>query len=124
VLLVEDEAALQEAARMKLEKVGISVISATTGEEGLKILETTRPTLVWLDLLLPGMNGLEVLRGIRSDPKNADLPVIVVSVSGGEEKIKRAFALNAVDYLVKSQYTIEDIVKHVKDIVDTLTAHV
>ena len=120
VLLVEDEAALQEAAKFKLAQAGIIVLAASDGEQALKLLETTRPTLVWLDILLPGMNGLEVLRRIRSDEKTKDLPVIMVSVSAGEEKIKQAFGMNVIDYIVKSQYTIEEIVGKVKEIIKKL----
>lgn len=120
ILLVEDEAALQEAAKFKLAQAGIIVLAASDGEQALTILKNTRPTLVWLDLLLPGMNGMEVLRHIRADAKLKDLPVIIVSVSGGEEKIKEALGLGVIDYIVKSQYTIDSIVARVKEIVHTL----
>jgi CheY-like chemotaxis protein len=120
VLVVEDELALQEAAKLKLEKMGVSVLTASSGEEALEILKTTKPALLWLDLLLPGMNGLEVLRTVRADPRLTATPAIIVSVSGGEEKIRQAFSMNVVDYIVKSQYPIESIVKRVKDILDTL----
>jgi CheY-like chemotaxis protein len=120
ILLVEDEAALQEAAKLKLEKVGISVVVAGSGEQALEILKAEKPSLVWLDLLLPGMNGLEVLRTIREDERVKDLPVIIVSVSGGENKIKQAFSMNVIDYIVKSEYTIDAIVTKVKGILDKL----
>jgi len=120
VLLVEDEAALQEAAKLKLEKMGVDVITAGSGEDALEILKTVKPALLWLDLLLPGMNGLEVLRHVRNDPRLKETPAIIVSVSGGEEKIRQAFSMNVIDYIVKSQFTIESIVKRVKDILDTL----
>lgn len=120
ILLVEDELALQEAARLKLEKAGVEVIPAGSGEEALQILQTTRPSLLWLDLLLPGMNGLEVLRKVRLDARLKDLPAIIVSVSGGEGKIKQAFSMNVVDYIVKSEYTIDSIVAKVKSILDKI----
>lgn len=116
VLLIEDESALREAVKMKLEKKGIEVLVAETGEKGLSILQEKKPDLVWLDILLPGINGLEVLKRIREDEKTKNLPVIVVSVSGGQEKIKQAFVLNVIDYLVKSEYKIDDIIKKVIDI--------
>ncbi len=121
VLLIEDELALQEAVKMKLEKKGIEVWAAETGEKGLSFLKEKKPDLVWLDILLPGINGLEVLRRIRENEKTKDLPVIVVSVSSGQEKIKQAFSMNIIDYLVKSEYTIDDIIRKVKHILDKTT---
>ena len=118
ILVVEDEQALQEALKLKLTKEGIEVLTASTGEEAIEILKTRRPTLVSLDILLSRMNGLEVLRNIRENPKTYDLPVVVVSVSGGQEKIKQAFSMNIVDYLIKSEYKIEDIVNKLKEMLE------
>jgi len=120
VLLIEDEPALQEAVKMKLEKEGVEVLVAGTGEKGLQILGEKKPNLVWLDVLLPGINGLEVLRRIREDEKSKDLPVVIVSVSSGEGKIKQAFTMNIIDYIIKSEYTLDNIVKKVKDILSQL----
>lgn len=121
VLIVEDEAALQEAARLKLEKAGIDVILAKSGEDGLEELKNRKPDLIWLDILLPGMNGLEFLRRVRANPETKDLPVIVLSVSSGQEKVKQAFSMNVIDYLVKSEYTIENVIKKVKNILKALS---
>jgi two-component system phosphate regulon response regulator PhoB len=120
VLVVEDEAALQEAARLKLAKEGIEPIIAGTGEEGLEILKKRKPDLIWLDILLPGMNGLEFLHQVRENPDTKDLPVIILSVSSGPEKVKQAFTMNVVDYLVKNEYTIEKVVGKVKNILRDL----
>jgi CheY-like chemotaxis protein len=120
VLVIEDEVSLQEAVRIKLEQTGVEVLVAGTGEEGLKLLKKKKPDLVWLDILLPGINGLEVLRMIRENDDTKDIPVVVVSVSSGEEKIKQAFSLNIVDYLIKSEYTLDDIVNKIKQILDNI----
>lgn len=120
VLVVEDEPALQEAVKIKLEKEGVNVLTADTGEDALIVLEANRPDLVWLDILLPGINGIEVLEKIRENPKLKNLPAVIVSVSGGQEKIKRAFSLGVVDYLVKSEYTIDVIVGKVKNLLNDL----
>jgi CheY-like chemotaxis protein len=120
VLLVEDEPALQEAIKIKMEKEGVQVFAFDTGEKGLDFLKEQKPDLVWLDILLPGINGLEVLRQIRDDEKTKDLAVVIVSVSAGQEKIKKAFSLNVVDYIVKSEYTIDSIIKKVKGIINDM----
>ena len=116
ILVVEDEPGLQEALKLKLEKEGITILTASTGEEALAVLAKHRPNLVSLDILLPRMNGLEVLRNIRASEALKDLPVVMVSVSAGAEKVKQAFGMNVADYLIKSEYTIEDIVKKLKEI--------
>jgi two-component system phosphate regulon response regulator PhoB len=118
VLVVEDEPALNEAITRKLRKEGIIVISVESAEDALSAIEKGKPDLVWLDVLLPGMNGLAFLQKLRANEEWRDLSVVVVSVSAGDEKIKQAFALNVMDYIVKSQYSIEDIVTKVKHLLD------
>lgn len=120
ILIVEDEQSLLEALKLKLEKENIEVLTASTGEEALALLKDRRPTLVSLDIILPRMNGIEVLQNIRKDQNIKDLPVVIVSVSGSEEKLKRAFGLNVIDYLVKSEYTIDNIVNKLKNILNDL----
>lgn len=114
ILVVEDEQALQEAIKLKLQKEGINVVTASSGEDAVGYLKKEKPNLVWLDVLLPGMNGLEVLRKIREDFKMKDLPVVVISVSAGQEKIKQALSLGAADYIVKSGYNLIEIINKVK----------
>jgi twitching motility two-component system response regulator PilH len=114
VLVIEDEPALREAINIKLKKEGFRCLTAENAEAGLKILEKERPDLVWLDLLMPGMGGFAFLEKIRREPKLRDLPVVVVSVSASPEKIRLAFGLNVVDYLVKSQFKLADITRRIK----------
>lgn len=120
ILVVEDEEPLQEAIRTKLNASGkYHVVGAASAEEALNVLTTGKilPDLIWLDLLLPGMGGFQFLQNLRSTPQWKNLPVIVVSVSGSPEKIQRAFELNVIDYIVKSQYRLEDLVKKVEDFI-------
>ncbi|MEK7149763.1 MAG: response regulator [Patescibacteria group bacterium] len=114
ILVVEDDLALQEAIKLKLEKDGINVWTAVTGEEALSILKDKKPNLVWLDILLPKINGLEFLEIIRKDSDLKDLPVVVVSVSGGMEKVIQARSLGILDYIVKSEGSLDIIIKRVE----------
>lgn len=117
VLVVEDDIALQEALKLKLGKEnGIHVVTASTGEEALAILQKETPDLVTLDILLPGMNGLSVLHAMREDPRLKNVRVIIVSVSGDSKKMKEAFGLNVIAYLIKSEYKIDDLVKKIKEL--------
>ena len=117
ILVVEDEAPLREAIKFKLKKAGITVLEAGSGEEALKILSDHIPDLVWLDILLPGINGIEVLKNIKADPRIKDVKVVVVSVSSGDEKMKGILQLKADEYIVKSNFPLETIV-------DKVIAHV
>lgn len=121
ILVVEDELDLQEAIKLKLTKAGVKVFTASTGKEALKILQRKKPVLVWLDIILPDINGLEVLKNIRKNSKLNNLPVVVVSVSSGPERIKEAFLLGVVDYIVKTDYTIEKIVDIMANLANKLS---
>ncbi len=115
VLVVEDEVALQNAIEIKLKKEGYRVTVASTADEAMKALVNETPDLIWLDLLLPGMDGLEFLQIVRAEATWKHIPVIVVSVTAGQDKIKQAFDLDVVDFIIKSQYRIEDIILRVKE---------
>ncbi|MFA5109173.1 MAG: response regulator [Patescibacteria group bacterium] len=114
ILVVEDEAPLQDAIKLKLQRERFRYLPATTAEEALTILEKEKPDLIWLDLLMPGMGGFAFLEKIRQNPAYRDLPVVIVSVSASPEKIRRAFELNVFDYLVKSHYKLDDIIKRIR----------
>ncbi len=113
VLIVEDEKALNEAIKMKLEKKGYKALSVLTAEEAIPVLEKQNVDFIWLDILLPGMNGLEFLRVIRERPSLKDKKVAVVSVSGSYGTKEQAKNLGAIDYIVKSEYKLDDIIARV-----------
>lgn len=113
VLVIEDEQALNNAIKMKLEKKGYKVVSVLTAEEAIPILENQDIDFIWLDILLPGMNGLEFLRVIRQKPLLKDKKVAVVSVSGSFGTKAEAKKYGIVDYVVKSEYKLEDIIERI-----------
>lgn len=115
ILVVEDETPLQNAIEIKLTGEGYRVLIAGSAQEAEHHLSTEQPDLIWLDLLLPGMDGMEFLEKMRSHEEWKQIPVIVVSVTMSQDKINRAFELNVVDYIVKSQYRIEDIITKIND---------
>lgn len=119
ILVVEDEPSLNKAISLKLKKKGINVISVGSAEEAWNLLEKkeSQVDLIWLDLLLPGMNGMEFLRLIRQKPEFKDYRVVIVSVSGGVDTKEEARRLGVVDYLVKSEHKLEDLTDQIiKDI--------
>ncbi|MCL6622594.1 MAG: response regulator [Syntrophobacterales bacterium] len=101
VLAVEDEEDILELLRYNLTKEGYHFIGVTSGEEALRRLRTETPNLVLLDLMLPGMDGLEICRRLKQDPKTQNLPVIMVTAKGEEADVVAGLELGADDYITK-----------------------
>ena len=101
ILVVEDEADIQELLEYNLMKAGYRVDCADTGEEGLVAAREHGPDLVVLDLMLPGLSGLEVCRRLKSEPETAELPIIILTAKGEEEDIVAGFEAGADDYVTK-----------------------
>ncbi len=115
ILLLEDDHALNRAITLKLEQKGHHVISTMRAEDALGVLNSEHPAIdiVWLDLLLPGMNGIEFLAEVRKKDEYKNLKVVICSVSGREESKGIASELGAVDYLVKSDYSLDTLIEKV-----------
>ena len=101
ILVVEDEADVLDLVKYNLTREGFRVITATCGEHGLKAVAQKRPDLVLLDLMLPGVNGLEVCRQLKKDPKTASIPVIMVTAKGEESDVILGLEVGADDYIQK-----------------------
>lgn len=111
VLLVEDDPFLREICSKKLAKEGYTVYEAADGAEALDTVKKVKPHIVLLDVILPTMDGFQILKGIRSDNDKevSQVPVIMLSNLGQEDDIKRAMELGANDYLVKAHFTTDEI---------------
>jgi len=101
VMVIEDEKEIRDLLRYNLERSGFRVAAFGDGEEGLAQLFASRPDAVVLDLMLPGRNGLEILREVRGEPATADVPVIVLTARGAEMDKLLGFEHGADDYLTK-----------------------
>ncbi|MBT3690297.1 response regulator [bacterium] len=115
VLVVEDERTLRDALVKKLSKEEFTVLSAKDGKEGLDTALAEHPDLILLDILMPKMNGIEVLQKLREDEWGAKAKVIVLTVLNDQKKILEALEKGAYEYLVKSDWKLEDIVERVKE---------
>lgn len=101
ILVVDDEEPIQELLRFNLEKEGYLVRVAKDGQEALKQVENDQPDLLVLDLMLPGMDGLEVCRKLRSNPKFQQIPIIMLTAKGEEIDKVLGLELGADDYMTK-----------------------
>jgi len=118
VLLVEDDTFLREICTKKLAKDGYTVFSAMDGEQAVANIEKVNPDIVLLDIILPALDGFQILEFIRSSKKEAikKVPVIMLSNLGQEDDIKRAMKMGANDYLVKAHFTTEEIANKIKEV--------
>lgn len=108
ILLVEDDRVLCDAISKKLDKEGFDIVLAYNGEEGLNEANTKNPDLILLDILMPKMDGLTMLKKLRES--GSKTPVIILTNLSGKEKISEAVKNNVAGYLIKSNYSLEDIV--------------
>jgi DNA-binding response OmpR family regulator len=118
VELVEDDPFLREICSKKLTKEGYTVYEAIDGQQALDIVKQAKPDIVLLDIILPAIDGFQVLHGIREDSDKAisGVPVIMLSNLGQDDDIKKAMEMGANDYLVKAHFTTEEIVGKIKKI--------
>lgn len=115
ILIVEDEEVLIKVLKEKLEKEKFTVELAIDGETVLPIAKKTKPNLILLDIILPNKDGLSVLEELKASPETKHIPVIMISNLGEDENIKKALELGAVDYLVKTQHPINEVIEKVKN---------
>ena len=109
VLLVEDDRFLRRACEASLRRHGFDVVSAVDGEEGLRLARAEPPALLLLDMLMPKLTGLDVLRALRGDAATREVPVLILSNSSRQADIDEARALGIVDYLVKANLSLDQL---------------
>ena len=117
ILIIEDEAALNKVLSDKLIREGFLVVSANDGVEGLKLASKEVPDLILLDIVMPAMDGVTMLKKLRSDKKTEAIPVIIISNLSEIEKITEILDAKkgVIEHLVKSHWSMEQLVKKVKE---------
>jgi two-component system sensor histidine kinase ChiS len=121
ILIIEDEQALLDSYAEVLQTSGYKVTKAADGYKGLNALKANpdKYALILLDLMMPGMDGLEVLRTVKNDKETyGSSPIVVLTNMTSDKVIKEAFDLGAVSYLIKSELEYTDLLNEVKKIVD------
>ena len=114
ILLIEDDKFLRELIIQKLGKEGFDVSEAPEGESGLLKMKEERPDLVLLDLILPGIDGFEVLSRMKKDTELGSIPVIILSNLGQKDDVQKGMDLGAEDYLIKAHFTPGEIVEKIR----------
>jgi DNA-binding response OmpR family regulator len=116
ILIIEDELFLRELLASYLENAHHKVISAERGEEGIRKARESDPDIILLDLILPGIDGFEVLRQIKRDPGLSHIPVLILSNLGQKRDVDKGIEMGAADYLVKAKFSLSEIEEKIKQI--------
>lgn len=115
VEVVEDESSLSKALQDKLENEGFSVLTAKNGKDGLDIATKEHPDLILLDIVMPVMDGLTMLDKLRHDEWGTEVPVILLTNLSDKENSAIRSPFGSLDYIIKSNWKLEDVVKKIKD---------
>ena len=114
ILLVEDDRFLRRVHEVGLRKHGFTVLTAVDGEDGLRQAQAERPDLVLLDLVMPKLQGFEVLRMLKAVPETAAIPIVVLSSLGGDADVQAALRAGAASYIVKTAVAMPELVAKVE----------
>ena len=116
ILLVEDSKVVQQMYRNKLIFEQFNVLTADNGMEAIKILSQEKPDLILLDLMMPIMDGYKVLQVVKTDPRLANIPVLVFSAKGQSEEVEKALNLGAAGYIVKATTKPNEVVEQIRKV--------
>ena len=116
VLIIEDDRYISKMFQLKLSLDGMDVQVAENGHQGIEKVKEFSPDIILLDILMPEMDGYEVLEAIKGEDQTKDIPVLIMSNLGQEVHIQKAMDLGAIGYIVKSQYTPSNVSEKVKEV--------
>jgi DNA-binding response OmpR family regulator len=116
ILIVEDDKFVRELISQKLTEEKFEVSSAKDGEDGVVKIESEKPDLILLDLILPGIDGFEVISRVRKNPNTESIPIVILSNLGEKNDVDRGIKLGANDYMIKAHFTPKEIVEKVRSI--------
>lgn len=115
IILIEDDVILSKVLSTELKDAGYVVAQAFDGEAGLALVKSEKPDLVLLDLIIPKKLGLDVLADLKKSPETEKIPVIILTLLGEDDDVKKGIKLGAEDYFVKSSYATEEIIEKIKN---------
>ena len=124
ILIVEDDPLISRMYQTVFKFEGFEVVMARNGEMGIEKMKKTKPTLILLDIMMPKMSGIDVLKEIKADPKYKGIPVIVLTNLSGSKDVEKALSLGAVKFIVKSDNKPKEVVAQVKEVLAGYTRNV
>jgi len=118
ILLIEDDPFLLSMYSTKFELEGFNIVTADNGEKGLEMAKEEKPNIILLDILMPKMNGFEVLAGLKSNQETREIPVILLTNLNQKDEVERGMALGADDYLIKAHFMPSEVVGKIQKIIE------
>lgn len=115
ILIIDDEPPIQKALTDRLRLEGYEPISALDGREGLKKVESEKPDLILLDIIMPTLDGISVLKKLKENRYTNKIPVIILTNLSDGETIATALESGGTDYLVKASFTLDELVATIKE---------
>ena len=118
ILVVEDEEILLTALAEELKQEGFDVVGAKDGVEGVEKAASEKPNLILLDLVMPRLDGIGALKQIKANPDTKGIPVVILTNLSDYDKVSDALSLGAMDYLVKANYRLEELINKIKTVLE------
>lgn len=118
IMIVEDDVFIRDIYQVKFSQEGFDVITAEDGVKALEMLKDVTPDIILLDIIMPYMNGMEVLKKIKSDDKLKNIPVIMLTNISEKEKVDEGMNLGIADYLIKSHFTPSEVLAKVNSLLN------
>lgn len=116
ILVIEDNKFIRKVIKNKFSGENYNVVEAIDGERGIMMAREEQPDIILLDLVLPEIDGFEILQKLKKESKTSKIPVIILSNLGEKENVKKGLELGAVDYLIKANFNPNDILERVEKI--------
>lgn len=120
LLLIEDDTLIRELYKRQLDKAGLSTDAFDNGPDGIAAAQNKRYDLVLLDIMLPQMNGLDILKALKKSEKSAPIPVIFLTNMGQESILQEGKSLGAIGYLIKASYTPDQLIEEIRKVLAKL----
>lgn len=115
IVLVEDDKILSDTLYSGLQEAGFNVVKAFDGEEGLKLVQSEKPDLVLLDIMLPKLDGLTIAKSLKADQQTKEIPIMILTALEQPKQVSEALESGVYEYIVKSDFKLEEIVAKVKE---------
>jgi DNA-binding response OmpR family regulator len=120
ILIVEDDESMVEALAEKFNSSGFQVITAKNGEEGLALALSKHPDIILLDIVMPKLDGLSMLKKLKEDAWGAFAPVVILTNLSDNQKLAEALEIGVVEYMIKAEVKLSDIVLRIKRVLGTV----